>query len=128
MAKLKLRIDLGPAGALGPGKVRLLELVGDLGSISAAARSMHMSYRRAWLHIDSMNKCFRTPVISAKLGGRHGGGASLTQFGGEVIGHYRAMEAEAHAALAKRLGALQDATVATIHSVNDRRAAKSDDD
>lgn len=73
MARLNLRIDLSPAGALGPGKVRLLEQIDTHGSIAAAARSMKMSYRRAWLLIDSMNRCFREPVVSAKLGGSHGG-------------------------------------------------------
>jgi len=67
---------------------------------------MQMSYRGAWLHIDCMHRCFHEPVISAKPGGRHGGGASLTSFGIEVIRHYRAMEADAPAALAKRLEAL----------------------
>lgn len=110
MARLILRIDLAPAGALGPGKIHLLELIDEVGSISAAARAMRMSYRRAWLHIDSMNKCFRDPVVDAKLGGRHGGGARLTPFGTEVVRRYRQMEVEAHAALAPHLEALQGAT------------------
>ena len=65
MAKLRVRIDLEPAGAIGPGKVRLLESVEALGSISAAARSMKMSYRRAWLLIDSLNRSFREPVVKS---------------------------------------------------------------
>jgi molybdate transport system regulatory protein len=121
MARLSLRIDLGPAGALGPGRVRLLEQIDMLGSISAAARSMRMSYRRAWLHVDSMNRCFRRPVVDAKLGGKHGGGACLTPLGGEIIRHYRAMESEAYIALATHLAALQAAT-ATMESAKRRRA------
>jgi molybdate transport system regulatory protein len=83
---------------------------------------MQMSHRRAWLLIDCMHKCFREPVISAKLGGRHGGSTNLTPFGSVLICHYRAMEAEARAALAKRLSALQDATVEVTNNVSNRRA------
>lgn len=57
MAKLTIRVDLAPAGAVGPGKIRLLELVDETGSISAAGRAMNMSYRRAWLLIDELTTC-----------------------------------------------------------------------
>jgi molybdate transport system regulatory protein len=109
MAKLSLRIDLSPGGALGPGKIRLLELIDETGSISAAGRAMDMSYRRAWLLLDELNHLFAEPVASTMLGGKAGGGASLTPLGKQIIQHYREMEIEAHAALAKHLSAIDAA-------------------
>lgn len=113
MARLRLRIDFSPSGSVGPGKIRLLELIGDTGSISAAARALEMSYRRAWLLIDDLNQLFRDPVVSASAGGRKGGGAELTPFGRTLIGEYRAIEAEVHAAVSARLDRLQGGTVST---------------
>jgi molybdate transport system regulatory protein len=109
MAKLSIRIDLGPSGAVGPGKIRLLEAIEATGSISAAGRSMNMSYRRAWLLIDDLNRLFRHPVVATHLGGAAGGGAELTPFGKRLIRHYRDMESEAHAALKPHLYALETA-------------------
>ena len=109
MAKLTIRVDLGPSGALGPGKIRLLEAIDATGSISAAGRSMKMSYRRAWLLIDDLNRLFRRPVVATRLGGATGGGAELTAFGKRLIRHYRSMETEAHAVLRPHLNALQTA-------------------
>ena len=106
-SRLTLRIEFGPDCAIGPGKVRLLELVGETGSISAAGRAMGMSYRRAWLLIDSLNHCFADPAVATQLGGQGGGGAMLTEFGKQVVAQYRAMEAEAQAALAPRLRSLE---------------------
>ncbi len=109
MAKLTLRVDLAPVGAVGPGKVRLLESVDETGSISAAGRAMKMSYRRAWLLIDELNHLFKAPLVTTQLGGPAGGGAKLTPFGKNVVRHYREMESEAHAAAAPHLKALQAA-------------------
>ena len=111
MAELILRVDLGGRRLIGPGKVRLLELIDRHGSISAAGRAMGMSYRRAWLLVAGMNAAFRDPVVDTQHGGRAGGGAVVTGFGHRLIGHYRAMEAEAQAAVVDRLDALQAATV-----------------
>ena len=107
MARLTLRVDLGPDQAIGPGKIRLLEAVRDTGSISEAGRSLDMSYRRAWLLVDDMNRCFREPVVTTQLGGKRGGGAALTRFGETLVAHYRGIEREAHAATAKRLRTLE---------------------
>ncbi len=112
MARLTLRIDFGGDRALGPGKVRLLELVRETGSISAAGRSMGMSYRRAWLLVDALNQTFRLPVVATRGGGAGGGGASLTPFGGGVVDAYRAMERDAHNASARRLAELEAALAA----------------
>jgi molybdate transport system regulatory protein len=109
MARLTLRIDFDTADAVGPGKIRLLELVRDTGSISAAGRAMDMSYRRAWLLIDALNTAFRRPVVTTKLGGKAGGGALLTRFGEELIKSYRDMERVAHAALRPHLARLEGA-------------------
>lgn len=105
MARLTLRIDLS-SGSIGPGKIRLLELVGESGSISAAGREMAMSYRRAWTLISSMNRCFRQPVVATQLGGTRGGGAVLTAHGHDVIARYRAIERAAAKAGANDLIAL----------------------
>ena len=107
-ARLTLRVDLGEDRAIGPGKVRLLEAIRDAGSITQAGVALGMSYRRAWL-LDDKNNCFHEPVIAAQAGGRHGGGAALTPFAKRLIDQYRPIEAEAHAATAARLGALEAA-------------------
>jgi molybdate transport system regulatory protein len=103
MAKLMLRVDFGPNRAIGPGKIRLLEAIGKTGSISQAGRALGMSYRRAWLLIDDMNRCFREPVVSAQPGGPRGGGATLTTFGRKLVSSYRAIEVEATSAAQSRL-------------------------
>jgi len=92
---LTLRIDLGGTDAIGPGKVRLLELVAETGSISAAGRAMGMSYRQAWLLIDSMNRAFAEPVTETLRGGAKGGGAAITAFGRDLTALYRRMEEKA---------------------------------
>jgi molybdate transport system regulatory protein len=112
MSRLRLRVDFDNAGQLGPGKVRLLELIEAEGSISAAGRAMGMSYRRAWLLVDSLNRCFIEPLVLTQLGGSGGGGAALSPFGRSVVESYRAMEQEAAAAVAPRLRRL-DAALAS---------------
>lgn len=103
---LTVRVDLGQAGAIGPGKVRLLELIADTGSISAAGRAMGMSYRQAWLLIDSLNRSFREPAVATLSGGPRGGGAELTPFGQDLIAIYRRIEAAAVATTTGELAAL----------------------
>lgn len=104
-ARLTIRVDFGSHGALGPGKIRLLELIGAQGSISAAGRAMGMSYRRAWLLVDSLNQAFREPVVATQHGGQGGGGAQLTQAGQALIARYRTMEGALEAAAAEHLAA-----------------------
>jgi molybdate transport system regulatory protein len=112
VARLSIRIDLEPGGRIGPGKIALLEQVAATGSISAAARAMRMSYRRAWLLVEALNGLFREPVVATQTGGSHGGGASLTPFGRELVAAYRAVEREAHELAAARLAALESAAAA----------------
>ncbi len=102
-----LRVSISKHHFLGPGKVRLLELIEATGSISAAARMMEMSYRRAWLLVDSLNAGFRKPVVTAAVGGKQGGGATLSPLGLEIIARYRRMEAKTGAAIAADVLALR---------------------
>jgi molybdate transport system regulatory protein len=92
MARLKISIQFESGARIGPGKAKLLESLRDTGSISAAARDMGMSYKRAWLLLDSMNETFTEPVMTAAPGGAGGGGATLTAFGAEVLERYRRIE------------------------------------
>lgn len=105
VARTRIRILLGSAFAIGPGKADLLQAVERTGSISAAARSMAMSYRRAWLLIDTMNQCFRKPLVDTATGGKGGGGAQITPFGSQVLRCYREMEAAAGTSVARRFTA-----------------------
>ncbi len=107
MPSLSLRINLDPDGRIGPGKIALLEAIREAGSISAGARMMDMSYKRAWDLVEEMNSLFGKPVVAAKTGGRKGGGAALTAFGDAVVTRFRAIEAEALAAAAVHIAALQ---------------------
>ncbi len=103
-----IRILLGAATSLGPGKVALLEAIVRCGSISAAAREMAMSYRRAWLLVEAMNQAFQRPVVLAAVGGKRGGGAEITPFGAAVLDRYRQIEKKAAAAVSAELAELQD--------------------
>ena len=104
--QFRLRFSRGDDIAVGPGKVDLLEAIQASGSISGAARSLGMSYRRAWLLVDTMNRCFRAPLVEAEAGGKRGGGARLTRLGAEVIERYRRIERDAARAGAADIRAL----------------------
>lgn len=108
MARLRIRIELAGGHTLGPGKIQLLEAVDEHGSISAAARSMQMSYRHAWEMLDDVNQCFREPIIETETGGRSGGGARVTDFGRGLVTRYREIQRKAQAALAADLAGLAD--------------------
>lgn len=94
MQRLKLKIQLycGSEIAMGPGKADLLDSIAREGSISAAARVMDMSYRRAWLLVDAMNRCWCEPLVETTPGSAKGGGAKVTAFGQAILGHYRALQ------------------------------------
>ena len=93
MARINLSIVLASGARFGPGKAALLESIRDTGSISAAARGMGMSYKRAWVLIDSINRAFEAAAVTAATGGHHGGGARLTEFGLDLLARYRRLEA-----------------------------------
>ncbi len=95
---LSIRIDLASGDRIGPGKIALLEAIRSTGSISAAARSIGMSYRRAWLLVEEINKTLREPAVKAETGGSGGGGAVITPVGERVVGLYRSIESQARMA------------------------------
>jgi molybdate transport system regulatory protein len=96
--RLSIRIDLATGGRIGPGKIALLEAIQSTGSISAAARRIGMSYRRAWLLVEEINRTLRKPAVEAETGGRQGGGAVVTRTGERIIKLYRGIEEQAQAA------------------------------
>lgn len=90
--QLKPRLVCGEEIAIGPGKADLLDAIAAHGSISAAARALGMSYRRAWQLVDVMNRCWADPLVEATTGGARGGGARLTDLGVQVLSAYRALD------------------------------------
>ena len=102
----QVRILLGSLVAIGPGKAALIEAIDRTGSISAAARDMGMSYRRAWDLVDIMNRCFRRDLVTTATGGSGGGGARVTAFGRDILARYRAMEETAQASIEKEMTGL----------------------
>src|ERR1700681_1424752 len=106
MARVRVSIVFESGARVGAGKAALLESVRDTGSISAAARDMGMSYKRAWLLLDSMNQAFTEPVTTAAPGGAGGGGAVLTAFGAEVLERYRRIQERAEATAGDDVAAL----------------------
>ena len=99
--RIRCRIDFGSGCSVGPGKIELLEAIGRSGSLSQAARDLKMSYRRAWLLLDHLNRSFAEPVVTTSVGGAHGGGAAVTAFGDALVISYRKVE-RATATLARR--------------------------
>jgi molybdate transport system regulatory protein len=91
--KLRARIYCGDEIAMGPGKADLLEAIGREGSISGAGRALGMSYRRAWLLVDAMNRCWTPPLVETVAGGGHERGARLTEAGHQVLERYRRLQA-----------------------------------
>ncbi len=93
--KLKLQLLCGEEIAMGPGKADLLDAIAAHGSISAAARAMDMSYRRAWLLVDAMNRCWVSPLVETSPGRAKSGGARLTPAGVQALADYRGLQAAA---------------------------------
>jgi molybdate transport system regulatory protein len=91
---IRFRIDFSDEANIGPGKIALLESIKAHGSVSAAGRALGLSYRRAWLLLDSLNKSFDLPVSVNSVGGRGGGGVEVTAFGDLLIERYRTVERE----------------------------------
>jgi molybdate transport system regulatory protein len=106
---LFLRIKFGQKTHLGPGKIRLMELIDELGSISAAGRAMGMSYRRAWLLVDALNAPFVAPLVIKQTGGSGGGGAAITELGRSIVERYRSIERRAQSLSEDDLAALAKA-------------------
>ncbi|MBL8516274.1 MAG: winged helix-turn-helix domain-containing protein [Betaproteobacteria bacterium] len=93
---------------MGPGKADLLAAIEETGSISQAAKQLGMSYRRAWMLVDTMNRCFKAPLVSTATGGDHGGGARVTPFGRDVLARFHAMQTKADAAISADVAAFAD--------------------
>jgi molybdate transport system regulatory protein len=94
----RIRVVFGRNVALGPGKVELLEQIARTGSLRKAAAAMEMSYMRAWTLVQTMNQCFRKPVVVTKRGGAEGGAATITDEGKVVLSLYRQIESQSLAA------------------------------
>lgn len=106
MPVLSLRIDFEGGGRLGPGKARLLECIAETGSISAGARAMGMSYKRAWDLVEETARLAGTPVVETRSGGAQGGGARLTPAGEHLLATFRAIEKAAAEAAAPLIAGL----------------------
>lgn len=104
--RLHLRLYLADGQWIGPGKADLLELIAATGSISAAGRQMGMSYKRAWMLVETLNAMFAAPLVESARGGSHGGGAALTDTGRAVLAAYRALVSAAESAGAAPLADL----------------------
>ena len=118
--KLKAQIICGDDYAMGPGKADLLEAIAAEGSISAAGRKLGMSYRRTWLLVDVMNRCWTAPLVEATSGGGSNRGARLTACGREVLAAYRALEAALAVAAQGGMEAL------SVHLLPTPRASQQD--
>ena len=101
------RVYIGENIALGPGKIDLLRAIGEIRSLSAAARSLGIPYKRAWLLVDSLNQGFGQPVVQAAAGGKGGGGTTLTALGAELVSRYDALERRINEASIAELKALR---------------------
>lgn len=105
--RFRLRLVFGEGEMIGPGKAELLEHIAETGSIAAAGRRMGMSYKRAWMLVETMNAMFAGPVVESSRGGARGGGASLTETGQRVLDTWRRLEARAQEAGAEEIAALR---------------------
>lgn len=94
LLKVKIQIYCGDEIAMGPGKADLLEAIDREGSISAAGRALGMSYRRTWLLVDTMNRCWDLPLVETAMGGKQGGGARVSELGHSILRHYRTLQQE----------------------------------
>lgn len=95
VARFRIRVTAGDVIAIGPGKIDLLEAIIETGSITAAAKHLGMSYRRAWLLLDELNHALRKPAVDSAKGGAHGGGSAITDTGLQLIELYRRIESTA---------------------------------
>jgi molybdate transport system regulatory protein len=106
--RLHIRIRQGKTILMGPGKAELLLAIQACGSISAAAKQMKMSYKRAWQLVDVMNTSFKSALVSSVAGGQHGGGAQLTSLGEAVLAHYQKLQTKANEATELELQFIRD--------------------
>ena len=124
MQSVRFRIDLGPKCSIGPGKIDLLEAIARSGSIRQAARELGMSYRRAWLLVDSVNRSFSEPSTRASVGGTGGGGVELTEFGTELVRRYRSASRRIESIAQAEFGDLAPKVRGVAKDAGRRRIAK----
>jgi molybdate transport system regulatory protein len=105
-ARFRLRVTSGETISVGPGKISLLEAIRQTRSITSAARSIGMSYRRAWMLIDELNASLKKPAVHSAKGGERGGGSELTEVGEALIDLYRRIEERAAKACAADIATL----------------------
>lgn len=107
ISTLKLRLYAGDEIAMGPGKADLLEAIQETGSITNAGKALGMSYRRTWMLVDTMNRCYRLPLVITVKGGAQGGGAKVTELGAQVLAAYRKLQVKTATAGRKELDFLE---------------------
>jgi molybdate transport system regulatory protein len=117
-----IRIDFSGTCSIGPGKIGLLEGIERTGSLSAAARALGMSYRRAWLLLHSTNEGFSEPVVELSVGGKDGGGTRLTDFGRQLVADYRRFDAAVEQLAAKTFADVRISTRAQEAEAGPRTA------
>jgi len=100
VARFRMRVTAGDVIAIGPGKIALLEAIGETGSLTSAAKSLDMSYRRAWMLLDELNGALKKPAVDSTKGGQHGGGSELTDVGRQLVELYRRIDTTATRACA----------------------------
>ena len=125
IARFRLRVTAGEAIFVGPGKIALLEAIRDTRSITAAAKSLGMSYRRAWVLVDEVNGSLASAAVESAIGGEHGGGSTLTALGLELIDVYRRIEATAARACAKDIARLLKLATPRARTGAPRRRSRS---
>ena len=116
-----VRLDFSGTCSIGPGKVGLLQGIERTGSLSAAARQLGMSYRRAWLLLHSTNEGFQEPVVELSVGGKDGGGTRLTDFGRQLVADYRGFEAAVDSLAAQAFASVQTSGSVPEEAAADRR-------
>jgi molybdate transport system regulatory protein len=118
MIRLDSRLHFDAKNRIGPGKIELLEQIDRTGSISSAGRAMNMSYRRAWLPVDAMNRTFHAPVVATRFGGPSAGRAKLTPRGQEVMRIYQEIGQVARDAASDRIARLEQLIAEGARSVS----------
>jgi molybdate transport system regulatory protein len=121
--QLRIRVDLAPGCSIGPGKVSLIEAIEREGSLSVAARSIGLSYRRAWNLLADLNRSFAEAVVETAVGGRSGGGARVTKFGQSLAAEFRALERGALRLAGQRMQRFSPGDDSIVKAVQRRRVS-----
>ena len=89
--KSRIWIEHDDKVLLGKGRISLLKAIEETGSLSKAAKSMNLSYKKAWHLVDSINRASKNPVTINSIGGKGGGGSELTDYGKSLISAFEAI-------------------------------------